>query len=345
MRKIYVSLILACLLFAFPIIINEARAVNGTIIYVDPPIVEDVSIGETFKVNLSVTDVVALYTWQAKLLFDPSVLNCAEAAYPMTGGIFEGKSVIPVSPEIDNSEGYVLFGASLIGLDSASGSGILCEITFEVLAMGESPLEFSSYGAQTFLLDEFLEIITATVQDGYFANIPTPSHDVAITDLSLSDDRPLQNDSVTITVRALNNGTVAETFNVSVFYSGILIETQTVTSLGIGEEETLTYTWDTTGVPLGSHTIRAEADVVPGETNTANNIRTTTAIVLSPTGISTDVNGDGKVDMRDIGEVAVAYGTDMDHPRWNSRADVNGDGVVNLLDIALTAHDFGKESA
>jgi hypothetical protein len=325
-------------------IIHEADAANDTTLYVDPAMVEDIGMGEIFKINLSVTDVVALYTWQTKLLFDPSVLNCTEAAYPMTGGIFEGKTIIPVSPEIDNSEGYVLFGASLMGLDSVSGSGILCQITFEVLAIGESPLEFSDYGGATFLLDENLETISVTVQDGYFANVPTPSHDVAVTDLSLSDDRPLQNESVTISVQVLNNGTASETFNVTASYDGNLIELQSVTSLGAGDETTLTFNWNTTGVPVGSHTIRVEADAVPGETKTTNNLKIAAVVVVSPTAMSTDVNGDGFVDMKDIGEAAKAYGADMDHPRWNPGADINGDGIINLFDIALIAHDFGKQS-
>ncbi len=344
MKRIHVSLILVCLLLSFPTILNGVKAVNGTTLYVDPAMVQDVAVGETFKINLSVADVVALYTWQIKLWFDPSVLNCTEAAYPTAGGIFDGKPIVPVSPEIDNIEGYVLFGASLVGFDSASGSGILCEITFEVSAIGESTIEFSEYGGNTFLLDDNLDTIPATVLDGYFANIPIPSHDVAVTQLSLSDDRPAQNETVTITVRVLNNGTVAETFNVSTFYSGILIEMQNVASLGSGEERTLNFDWNTTGVPLGAHTIRAEADVVPGETNTANNVRTTTAIVLSPTAISTDINGDGIVDMKDIGEACRAYGADMDHPRWDPAIDINGDGIINLIDIALICHDFGTES-
>ncbi len=143
----------------------------------------------------------------------------------------------------------------------------------------------------------------------------------------------------------LNNGTVAETFNVSVFYSGNLVEIQNVASLGSGEEETLNFDWNITGVPLGTHTIRAEAAVVPGETKTGNNVRNVTVVVLSPTAVSTDINGDGIVDMKDIGEAARAYGADMEHPRWDPAIDINGDGIINLIDIALICRDFGTQSA
>jgi hypothetical protein len=53
-----------------------------------------------------------------------------------------------------------------------------------------------------------------------------------------------------------------------------------------------------------------------------------------------DINGDGVVDMKDIGIAARAFGTSPDDPRWNLLADVNGDGKIDLRDIALIAQHF-----
>lgn len=345
MKKIHISLIILCLILSFPIILNKAHAVDETSLYVDPMTVLDIPVGESFTINVSVADVDDLFTWQVKLLFDSTVLNCTEAVYPATGGMFEGKMIIPVTPTIDNEEGYVLHGASLMGIDSSSGSGVLCQITFEVLAIGESGIEFSEpYGDKTYLLHGTLEDIPVTIQDGFFTNLPTPFHDLAVTDLSLSDHYPKQNDSVLISVQVLNNGTVTETFNVSVFYDSSLIETRTVTDLGSGIDTTLDFNWDTTGVPLGSYTIKAEADTVPLETNVANNIKTTNVNVISPTALPTDLNGDGQVDMKDVGEVARAFGAYPGHPRWNPAADIDVDGVVTMKDICIVCRDFGKIS-
>lgn len=55
-----------------------------------------------------------------------------------------------------------------------------------------------------------------------------------------------------------------------------------------------------------------------------------------------DVNGDGKVDMKDIAIVAKAFGTVPGDPRWNPEADINGDDKVDMKDIALIARNFGK---
>jgi hypothetical protein len=59
--------------------------------------------------------------------------------------------------------------------------------------------------------------------------------------------------------------------------------------------------------------------------------------------VGPDINGDGKVDMTDIAQAALAFGTVPGDARWNPLADVNLDGKVDLRDIALTAKMFGKQ--
>jgi squalene-hopene/tetraprenyl-beta-curcumene cyclase len=58
--------------------------------------------------------------------------------------------------------------------------------------------------------------------------------------------------------------------------------------------------------------------------------------------VGPDINGDGKVDMTDIGQAALAFGTVPGDARWNPLADVNLDGKVDLRDIALISKMFGK---
>ncbi|MDH5266324.1 MAG: right-handed parallel beta-helix repeat-containing protein [Candidatus Bathyarchaeota archaeon] len=61
------------------------------------------------------------------------------------------------------------------------------------------------------------------------------------------------------------------------------------------------------------------------------------------TRLATDVNGDGKVDIRDIAIVAKAYGSKPGDPNWNEIADVAKPyGVINIMDIATVAKDYGK---
>jgi len=68
-----------------------------------------------------------------------------------------------------------------------------------------------------------------------------------------------------------NNGNVSETFNIHAYYDTNLIGTATVTDLAPKEVRTVTIAWDTTGVPEGNYTIKAEAEPVPYEYNLDDN--------------------------------------------------------------------------
>lgn len=278
MEKIQYLLVFAFLLLSFPIITNSAFA-DAIFMRVEPANIENVAVGQSFTVNLTVANVPALFTWQIMLLYNSTVLNCTGAVYPTAGGIFAGHTIIPVVAVINNEEGSVTFGASLSGLDIVSGSGMMCQITFKVNAIGTSGLDFSSpYGTDTFLLDGDLNVVVSSTENGFFSNGVTPPparHDVAITSLSFSNNNPAQGDSVVITVVAQNNGTVSEnTFGVGVSNGTTLIGTQTVTNLAAGDSETLTFNWNTAGTPTGPNTITANATSVPNETNLGNNVKT-----------------------------------------------------------------------
>lgn len=55
-----------------------------------------------------------------------------------------------------------------------------------------------------------------------------------------------------------------------------------------------------------------------------------------------DVNGDGKVDIKDLALAGKAFGTYSGHPAYNPAADVNQDGVVDIRDLAIVAKNFGQ---
>lgn len=55
-----------------------------------------------------------------------------------------------------------------------------------------------------------------------------------------------------------------------------------------------------------------------------------------------DLNKDGKVDIKDVAELAKAFGSYPGHTRWNPDADLDGNEIVNIFDVAIVAKDFGK---
>jgi tungstate transport system substrate-binding protein len=57
--------------------------------------------------------------------------------------------------------------------------------------------------------------------------------------------------------------------------------------------------------------------------------------------VRTDVNLDLRVDMKDIGVVAKAFGTRLGYPLWNADCDINSDGLADMKDLGNVAKKFG----
>jgi PKD repeat protein len=164
---------------------NHVRALSTAMAIMPSSIVnESLGPGTSLVINLTVTDVTSLFTWQAQIFFNPSILNCTNATYP-ADNIFAGKPTIPVTPLIDNVGGSVTFGCSLSGLGVFTGSGVMCQIGFNVIGWGNSTLKYSvPYGSDTFLLDTDLSVIPSMVANGYFENQFLPKPPVAVFDYS-----------------------------------------------------------------------------------------------------------------------------------------------------------------
>lgn len=107
------------------------------------------------------------------------------------------------------------------------------------------------------------------------------SHDVAVTNATPSTTEPYPRQTVDITVVAKNDGTFNETFDVSTYYDSTLIGTQTVTDLPPEEEKTLVFSWNTTDIARGYYTISANASIVTGETDIADNTFTDGTVKLT----------------------------------------------------------------
>jgi branched-chain amino acid transport system substrate-binding protein len=59
---------------------------------------------------------------------------------------------------------------------------------------------------------------------------------------------------------------------------------------------------------------------------------------------ATDINYDGKVNVKDVFAAAKAFGSEPGHERWDIECDVNSDGKINVKDIFAIAKNFGKEA-
>jgi hypothetical protein len=169
-------------------------------------------------------------------------------------------------------------------------------------------------------------------------------HDVAVT--SVVSDRTWVYQgwciaySARINVTVQNLGNFSETVGVTLYYNitaGKIVGAQTI-SLNVGETRTLTFPWDTTGVPYcHNYTMTAVASI-PLDINMTNNVLADGKIKVRILG---DVNGDGIVDMSDVASVARSFGSVPGDPRWVHDYDINNDAFIDMTDISLVAHNFG----
>ncbi len=109
-----------------------------------------------------------------------------------------------------------------------------------------------------------------------------PVHDVAVTNVSAPASVE-QGQSAGVSVGVANQGTFFESFGVSLAATGGSVSgsPQTV-NLAAGASTTVNFTWNTTGASAGSHTLTASAQVVGGETDTADNSGSAVSQVTEP---------------------------------------------------------------
>jgi len=149
-----------------------------TTIYIDPPSIIDPGLGplSLFNITVMVSDVVDLYAWQVKILFDGALLNVTRCILP-PDHVFAGQPIVPMEPVIDNETGSVLMALTLLGAATPfTGTGKLFIVEFHVERRGRTDLILDE--ENTYLLDSDLSIIPCALIDGYFENAapPPPAH-------------------------------------------------------------------------------------------------------------------------------------------------------------------------
>jgi len=186
-------------------------------------------------------------------------------------------------------------------------------------------------------------VIDENNQDRYpLMNPCTRIHDVAVDDMKLSSTEVYLGQIVNITVGIKNDADTPETFNVTCRYELEGVEypigTQSIESLAPETRTSITFHWTTADITV--HMIKVEIPPLAGENHTADNTMTSPFTVKVK--MVGDVNGDNKVDIRDIAVAAVAFGSYTGHPRWNPQADINQDDRIDIRDLVQVAKNFGK---
>jgi hypothetical protein len=125
-------------------------------------------------------------------------------------------------------------------------------------------------------LPDDIDVSDNTFLDGIVqvkAKLPLPLfHDVAVLTVSSSLTSLYAGEVDEIYVVVKNQGNFTETFNVTIFYDGNIIDTLLVEELESNAQTMLHFSWNTQNVAQGNYTLSALASAVPGEENLENNL-------------------------------------------------------------------------
>lgn len=304
-----------------------------------------VRVGELVRVFVRVYNATNLSSWQVKLGYDPVVLDFRAIWLP-EDHVFAAKLYETSLPAIGGD--YVMFGAHLTDQQSGfRGSGTLCIIDFKAAAMHQSALQLQQ--ADTYLLDSNSNQITTNIVN---SGVEVSGDSIQIVGLVTSKTQVFSGWIIQVNVTVRNNGYIPRTFLVTTYFASEVKATQQVSDLFPGTETTLSFYMDTSALmPYVDYAIWAEAAIVIGETWATNNYyywypyRLTwgsPSVPVVTIRIVPDINGDKKVDVRDIVIAAVAFGTRPSSQRWNFLADLNQDNQVDIKDLVSIAKNFGK---
>jgi hypothetical protein len=131
-------------LWAAPLVFPHEtdRTQQDTTVRIEPA-QSTVTAGETFTVSVMIDDASDLECFQFKLLYNPIVVTVDTVTVSDFLGS-TGRTVIPVSPLIDNEAGRTVFAAISIGpAPEADGTGELAVIRLTAQDVGESLLELA----------------------------------------------------------------------------------------------------------------------------------------------------------------------------------------------------------
>jgi hypothetical protein len=345
MKRIEILPFLLLCLSLMIISVHNASATSPAVA-VDPALTV-ANLGDTFNVNVNVTDIANFTSWQLNLYYLKAIVNCTNAVegpfLQLGGGTYFQKTI---NNNYNSTHGSLLAYSTLLGITSVNGSGVILTVTFKAIGGGTTALTL----ANTQLGDEKIppKPIPHVDVNGAVSVVGT-SHDVAIVDISTSKTgcTPMptvgQNLNVTIDVTIENHGGFDEnTVDVAVYATpsappAILIGSKTV-SLQILERATITFTYNMT-MAYGNYTINATAGPVSGETNTGDNSLTDGKLLVT---IQGDIDGDFKVGLQDLVRLALAYSSHPGNPKWNPNSDIDNNGVIGLTDLVLLALHYGQ---
>jgi len=263
--------------------------VNGNFFFEPQEYVFDVSelgVGDKFNVTIMASNLTQLWGYQIKLSYNATILRCTNVFVTPDNPLEGYNYIFDFDLEVLGTINLVYWfqnASEGVNVIEAGLNLIEFEITLTPLSgQVDSTFEFSWIGLVmgTYWLRTLdpTRIAPSCTNGYYLLSTELPDLPDVLVDNIQSDTFAFVGDVVPIVVRAWNAGTTPESFNVTVYADTnitttgdeVCVGTQTV-SLFSREFVTLTFSWNTSGLAGGNHTLSAVATQVPGEADTTNN--------------------------------------------------------------------------
>lgn len=144
MNRLFSGIVLALLLGAFVWVVLSYAA--GTKISLSPTYVEALP-GDSFTIEVSVSNVSRLGAWQVVVKYSGTIVNCTSVWIP-EDNVFQGKTCVPV-PSVLNERtvdgyNYTLFGSTLYAGSVDVSEGLLFRMNFTAQTYGLTQLQIAT---------------------------------------------------------------------------------------------------------------------------------------------------------------------------------------------------------
>jgi len=338
------------LLMSFTVILARAQPSqphNADAMWVEPSasnfLANTTSVGFKFNVTVAMNFTEDVFAWQAVIYYNATQLNCTRvgATAPPTSDFMTGhsttfsKAISPGSyPPVGDLKS-VLVAETCSSPDFVTGprSGTLLWAEFQIILAPGAGQTFNSkfdisteYAAtNTYVWDPMGNSYTFTPYDGtyQFTNSSGPP----------PPPKPLSVSISPTSASVALNQTLLFTSNVTggtAPYSFQWFRNNTAVSGATSNSWTFSSMINATYTVFLNVTDNVGASAI-------SNIASVTVLNRIPG----DINGDGKVDGKDVALAALAFGSMPGSPRWNQNADFNGDGRIDGRDIVIIVRNYG----
>ena len=355
-------------------------AASSPQLILDPASIVDEALtaGNNITLTVKVLDVTNLFAYEFRIYYNRTVLNCTKAIRPV--GHFLEPQMDPSSQFIpkwelkDNfnaTHGRLWLGFTLLAPEAGrSGSGVLVQITFKILAIGNTPITLGD----TKLVDAAANSISHQAVSSYFSNLPIPPPpppaNVRVEPQETVDPALTPSHNFTIEIKIFS-ATDVHAFEFKLNYTAAVIEALEVTEgaflnsagstsiqkleinntvgfvkFGVALASSLSASGNGTLSAVTFHVLQIGAtpltlsDVSLTDPSDQPLNLTVASGSFSNVVLQGDLNDDSIVDIMDVSIAAIAFGATPDNPRWNAKADLNFDGVVDVLDLVLIILNF-----